>query len=123
MRCLSPPGRTTEEPKDKNEVDARATHAWIPFLSYSIFPPTEHREDNNSGTKDEKEIHARDRMRRKIQWMAGVAELEPPTLGEMSNEMSKLLEKVRALMRLLSLYFLYVVVLSHARPPPHLGSA
>ena len=54
------------------------------------------REDVNSGAKDAHELYARDRLRRNVQWMAGVAPLEPPTLSEMGKLMDKLLDKVRA---------------------------
>ena len=49
------------------------------------------REDIDSGSKDAFELNTRDRLRRNVQWMAGVAPLAPPTL----SEMGKLLDKVR----------------------------
>ena len=56
------------------------------------------REDINSGSKDAHELYARDRLRRNVQWMAGVSALEPPTLSEMGKLMDKLLEKARILL-------------------------
>ena len=52
------------------------------------------REDINSGAKDAHELYARDRLRRNVQWMAGVAALEPPTLSEMAKLNDALFDKV-----------------------------
>ena len=52
------------------------------------------REDINSGSKDAHELYARDRLRRNVQWMAGVSALEPPTLSEMGKLNDALFEKV-----------------------------
>ena len=52
------------------------------------------REDINSGAKDAHELYARDRLRRNVQWMAGITALEPPTLSEMGKLVEKVVEKV-----------------------------
>ena len=56
------------------------------------------REDINSGAQDVHELHARDRLRRNVQWMAGIAPLAPPTLSEMAKQNDKLLAKVDKLL-------------------------
>ena len=52
------------------------------------------REDVNSGAKDAHELHARDRLRRNVQWMAGIAPPDPPTLSEMGKVVGKVVDKL-----------------------------
>ena len=67
-----------------------SSHKKPPLVPESV----ERREDINSGAKDAHELYARDRLRRNVQWMAGIAALDPPTLSEMGKLVEKVVEKV-----------------------------